>query len=101
MTALSVMAGYWRNLDNSVFFFEGIGWSIALDASMMTFSRSGILTIHPRSVCIDILGNEVIRNQRWVALRRRKDVTYGFLGRADGVAANGVSIKGGDDSTKG
>ena len=45
--------------------------------------------------------DEVIGNQRWVALRRRKDVTYGFLGSADGIAANGVSIEGGDDSTKG
>ena len=34
-----------------------------------------------------------------VALRRRKDVAYGFLGMADGIAANGVSIESGDNSS--
>ena len=43
--------------------------------------------------------DEVIRNQRWAALRKRKDVTYRFLGRAAGIAANGVSIESGDNSS--
>jgi hypothetical protein len=45
-----------------VFSFRSIGWSIALHASVMTFSRSGILTIHSRSVCqcIDILGKQTL-----------------------------------------
>ena len=43
--------------------------------------------------------DEVIGNQRWVALRRRKDVTYGFLGSANGIAANRVSIESGDNSS--
>ena len=52
---------------------------------------------------VEPLSDEVIRNQRWVALalRRRKDVTYRFLGRVNGIATNGVSIEGGDDSTLG
>jgi hypothetical protein len=43
-----------------MFCFKDIVWSTALHASMMTFLTKkkdlGILTIHPRSVCIDILG---------------------------------------------
>ena len=43
-----------------MFSFKSVGWSIALHGSVLTFSRSGISTIHSRSVCIDVPGKQIL-----------------------------------------
>ena len=116
LNILTIITWYWWDLCESVL-FQGIHWLI-----VMTFSRSGILMIHLRSVCIINLGNDIDvyspgtfwggiieRDDRtggtfvwwgyleywWVALQKRIDITYGFLGKISdiaGLAANLDSV---------
>ena len=53
LNILTIIAWYWQDLCESVF-FQGIHWLI-----VTMFSRSGILTIQLRSVCIVNLGNNI------------------------------------------